>query len=278
MDIQRRAFLAMAAAASLVNAFGAGKNIPVGLEMYSVRDQIAKDIPETVKAVAGMGYQVVEFFQPYFTWTPQQIKDLRKQMDDLGIRCSSTHNHNDSYTPEGLKKAIEYNHILGSKYLVLATAGRVKDLDGWKTVGDQLTKASEDLKPAGLRAGYHNHKSEFVAIDGKRPMDILAASTPHDVMLQFDVGTCVEAGQDPVAWIKANPGRINSVHCKDWAPGEGKGYRVLFGEGVCPWKEIFAAAESVGGVEFYLIEQEGSRYPSLETAQRCIDTWKKIKV
>src|SRR5205807_7997780 len=107
-------------------------------------------------------------------------------------------------------------------------------------------------------------------VDGKRPIGGLAANTPKDVMLQLDVGTCVEVGSDPVAWINANPGRINSLHCKDWAPGEDKGYRVLFGEGVCPWNKIFDAAESVGGVEYYLIEQEGSRFPPLETAERCI--------
>jgi sugar phosphate isomerase/epimerase len=99
-------------------------------------------------------------------------------------------------------------------------------------------------------------------------------------MLQFDVGTAVEVGYDPVAWIESNPGRINSIHCKDWAPGtpeDNKSYRVVFGEGVCPWAKIFAAAESVGGVEYYLIEQEGSRYPELETAQRSLDNWKKMR-
>ncbi len=108
-------------------------------------------------------------------------------------------------------------------------------------------------------------------------MGILAANTPKDFMLQFDVGTCVEAGYDPVAWINANPGRINSLHLKDWAPGgEDKGYKVLFGEGAAPWKQIFAAAESKGGVEYYLIEQEGSRFPAIETAEKCLEAYKKI--
>ena len=83
--------------------------------------------------------------------------------------------------------------------------------------------------------------------------------------MQFDVGTCVEVGDDPVAWINANPGRIKSLHLKDWGkPVEGnkeRGYRVLFGEGDVPWKKVLAAAESKGGAEYYLIEQEGSRYP-----------------
>ena len=107
-------------------------------------------------------------------------------------------------------------------------------------------------------------------------MDVIAKNTPQDFVLQFDVGTCLEAGQDPVAWIKANPGRIKSMHCKDWAPGEGpnKGYQVLTAEGVAPWKEIRAAAESVGGVETYLIEQEGSRLPPFESIEKCLATWK----
>lgn len=255
----------------------AATHVPVGLELYSVRDELAKDLMGTVRAVAKMGYEVVEFFSPYFTWTPDYAKEVRKLLDDLGIRCNSTHNGSTSFTPDGLQKAIELNQIIGSKIIVLASAGKVTGLDGWKTVADQLTGAAEKLKPLGMRTGYHNHKLEFVPLEGKRPMEVIAAGTPKEVVLQFDVGTCVEAGSDAVAWIQANPGRIRSVHCKDWAPGEGKGYRVLFGEGDAPWTRIFQAAESTGGVEFYLIEQEGSRFPSLETADRCLTTWKKMK-
>lgn len=109
---------------------------------------------------------------------------------------------------EGLPKAVELNQILGSKYLVLAQAPRVSGLDGWKKVADQLSDISERLKPAGLRTGYHNHQAEFTPLEGKIPMEVLAANTPPEVMLQFDVGTCVQMGADPVAWIKANPGRI----------------------------------------------------------------------
>jgi sugar phosphate isomerase/epimerase len=267
----------MSGAASLTALASAAKHVPVGLEMYSVRDELAKDPTATVRAVAKMGYEVVEFFAPYFNWTPAQAKDMRKLMDDLGIRCNSTHNNGPSFTADGVPKAIELNKILGSQYVVMASAGRVVGLDGWKKVADQLSDISEKLKPAGLRTGYHNHEPEFAALDGKRPMDVLAANTPKEVMLQLDVGTCVEAGSDPVAWINANPGRIRCIHCKDWAPGPDKGYRVLFGEGDSPWPRIFEAAESQGGVEYYLIEQEGSRFPPLETAERCLANWKKLK-
>ncbi len=278
-SISRRSFLALAGAAPFALAAYKGKKVPVGLELYSVRDELAKDLMGTVRAVAKMGYEVVEFFSPYYQWTPDYAKEVRKLLDDLKIRCLSTHNGANAFTPEGIQKAIELNQILGAKYVVMASAGRVEGLDSWKGVAERLTQASEKLKPLKMHAGFHNHKMEFVPIEGTRPMDVLAANTPKDVTLQLDVGTCVDAGADPVAWIKANPGRITSIHCKEWGAGAGedKGYRTLFGEGDAPWLKIFEAAESVGGVEYYLVEQEGSRFPPLETAERCLAAFKKLR-
>ena len=279
-SISRRSFLALAGAIPLgLGAAGAlgRKRIPVGLELYSVRDELAKDLIGTVRAVAKMGYEVVEFYAPYYSWTAEYAKEVRKLLDDLGIRCRSTHNGAEAFTTDGLQKAIDLNQILGATYIVMASPGRVNGLDGWKQVGERLTAAADKLRPLGMRAGYHNHKPEWIPVDGKRPLEVIASTTPKDVALQLDVGTCLEGGSDPVAWIKANPGRIKSLHCKDWAPGQDKGYRVLFAEGAAPWKEIFKAAESKGGVEYYLIEQEGSRFSSLETAERCIAEWKKMR-
>lgn len=279
-SISRRSFLAFAVAAAplaatTLNAAVKAKKVPVGLELYSVREELAKDLTGTVRAVAKLGYEIVEFYAPYYNWTPEYAKEVRKLLDDLNVKCLSTHNGANALRPEGIQKAIELNQIIGSKTIVMASPGRVSTLDDYKKVAEALSSAAEKLKPLGLRAGYHNHKPEFVAIDGKRPMEILAANTPKDVTLQFDIGTCLEAGVDPVAWIKANPGRIRSMHCKDWSASEG--YKVLVGEGAAQWAAIRKAAESVGGLEYYLIEQEGSRYPAMETAERCLANWKKMK-
>jgi sugar phosphate isomerase/epimerase len=259
------------------------RKYPIGLELYSVRTELARDLPNTLRTVAKMGFEVVEFYAPYFSWTIPYAKEVRTLMDDLGLRCYSTHNQIESFKPgDTMAKAIELNQILGARYLILASEpGGTKGLDGWKKLCDQLTTAVEQLKPHGLSAGFHNHQTEWAPLDGSmRVMDFIAANTPKEFVLQLDVGTCMEAGADPIAWIKANPGRIKIVHLKDWAPGsraDEKGYRVLFGEGVSPWKEIAAAVESVGGVEFYLMEQEGSRFSEFETAQRCLDAWKTLK-
>jgi sugar phosphate isomerase/epimerase len=107
-------------------------------------------------------------------------------------------------------------------------------------------------------------------------MEVLAANTPKDFMLQLDIGTCLEAGSDPVVWIDSNPGRIRSMHLKDWSPDADKGYKVMLGEGKAAWKKIFDAAEKTGGVEYYLIEQEGSAYPPMETVERCLAAFKKL--
>jgi sugar phosphate isomerase/epimerase len=275
-DISRRTFLALAAAAPLATAAAQSKQIPIGLELYSVRGDLSKDLSGTVSAVAKMGYQCVEFYAPYLKWTPQQAKDMRTLMDDLNIRCYSTHNGENAFRGDDLQRATELNQIIGSKYIVMASANRVTNLDGWKAVADLLSQAAEKLKPQGLKTGYHNHQAEFTLLEGRRPMEVLAANTGKDVMLQLDVGHAIETGADPVAWINQNPGRIQSLHLKDWSRDPEVGFKALMGEGIVPWKEVFQAAENSGGVEFYLIEQEGSRFPAMETAQKCLAAYKKL--
>jgi sugar phosphate isomerase/epimerase len=254
----------------------AGKNrIPVGVELYSVRGELAQDLMGTVRSVAQLGYEGVEFYSPYFSWTPAYAKEVRALLDDLGIVCYSTHNGANSFDPNNIAKAIELNNIIGSKMIIMASAGRVEGLSGWKKVAEQLNQSAEKARAAGLRVGFHNHQTEFKPVEGELPMVVLSKNTGKDVILQLDVGTCVEVGYDPVKWIEQNPGRLASIHLKDWSPD--KGYRVLFGEGVAPWKSIFDAAERVGGVEHYLIEQEGSPYPPMETIERCLANYKQMR-
>src|SRR5882724_6006509 len=168
--LSRRTFLAISAAIPAVIAAkvpvhasaaepagpipAGSKRLPVGLELYSVRGELSRDLPNTLKTVAKLGYEVVEFYSPYFKWTPIYAKDVRAQMDDLGLRCYSTHNGFESFTPgENLAHAIELNQILGARYVVLASAPGTKGVDGWKKLSEQLTATTEQLKPHGLSAG-----------------------------------------------------------------------------------------------------------------------------
>jgi sugar phosphate isomerase/epimerase len=250
---------------------------PVGLELYSVRTELQKDLPATVTAVAKLGFEVVEFFAPYYSWTPAYASEVRRLLDDLGLGSRSSHNSLAAFAPENLDKTIDLNLRLGNRYVILAGAGPAKTADDWRRVAEQLNAACEKFRPAGLRPGFHNHSAEFRPFaDGARPIDIVAQQTRKEVVLQLDVGTCVEARQDPVAFIQANPGRFASLHLKEYSSAEGKGYRVLFGDGDSPWRQIFSAAEAVGGVEYYLIEQEEYYRPEIETAGLCLENFRKI--
>jgi sugar phosphate isomerase/epimerase len=272
--LSRRSFLALSAMLPWAFSAHASTSLPVGLELYSVREGLKQDLEGTVRAVAQMGYQCVEFYAPYFDWTETQTKQMRKLMDDLGIRCFSTHNDEKYLSALNISRVRDMNSILGCKYVVQSSSKPKVRLDEWKALADSLNSVADQLEPAGLKAGYHNHQPEFTPIEGRRPIEALAANTKPSIMLQLDVGTCLEAGSDPVAWIRANPGRIRSLHCKDWSPEKDKGYTVLFGEGVADWKNIFAAAESAGGVEYYLVEQEGSRFSELDTASKCLQAFR----
>jgi len=256
---------------------------PIGIELYALRTELARDLPNTLRTTRQLGYELVEFYAPYMSWSLPYAKDVRLMLDDLGLKCRSTHNALTSLVPgDSMTKAIELNQILGTRYVVLASPPFARgSADQYKTLTDQLAASVALLAPHGLMAGYHNHDEEWMPLaNGIRPMDFIANNTPTEFMLQLDVGTCVKAGADPVAWVNTHKGRLRSVHLKDWAPGtdaQEKGFRVLFGEGTSPWQSLTSTLESVGGVEFYLMEQEGSRYSEFDTAKRCLETWTTMR-
>src|SRR6476469_9245645 len=126
----RRSFVAALGAFPLA-ASAKKTNIPIGLELYSVRGELKKDLPGTLQAVAKTGYECVEFFAPYYEWTSDYAKQVRKQIDDLGLKCYSTHNGMPALSAAGLGKAIELNKILGAEFIVLASPGKVSTIDDW---------------------------------------------------------------------------------------------------------------------------------------------------
>lgn len=271
MNLTRRSLLASAVPAALA---ARSQKIPIGIELYSVRNELKADPIDTVTRIGKMGYEVVEFFGPYIDYPLPLIKDLRKTMDAVNLKCMSTHNSGKTLFDK-LDQAVEYNQILGSNMLIQSSAPRMATIAEWKAFGEKLNEVSGKLKSHKMRAGYHNHQLEFKPLEGQLPIEVLAAATGKDFILQLDVGTCVEVGQDPVAYIKKHAGRVRSIHAKDWGPA--KGYRVLLGEGTSPWKEVLATAEKVGGLEVILVEQEGADLPPFEVAERCLATMRKMR-
>jgi len=275
--ITRRSFLALSAAALPLAAMAKFKTgIPVGIEMYSVRESLKQDPFGTVRQIAKLGYEGLEFYAPYYEWSVEQTKQMRGLLDELKIRCFSTHNDLKFFDADKLARTSEMNHILGSKYIVLAWADP-KTLDGWKKIADTLNESAAKVEGQGLRVGYHNHEQEFKLVEGKRPIDIIAANTKKSIALQLDVGTCLEAGADPVAYIRANAGRVKSIHCKEWSRDPAKGYKVSIGSGDANWPKIFEAAEGVGGTEYYLIEQEEGEGGEMQVAEQSLKAFRRLR-
>jgi sugar phosphate isomerase/epimerase len=288
-DLSRRLFLQLAAGAPLAlgavasaaaapgaNTAAPRKAVPIGLEMFTLRAEEERDRMGTLRAVKEMGYDGVEFYGIYFDWTPAYAREVRAQLDALGLRCFSTHTRRANFAAADLPKVTELNQILGSRYAIMAHSETVEGEDGWKRLAETLTRAHETLRPLGLSAGFHNYPSDFRPIGATRPIDILAASTPKDFLFQLDTVGPLIVGADPAAFVTANPGRVRSYHLTDWKPGEGGG-RVLLGEGVGQWKALFDAAEGVGGVEYYLVEQEGSRFTPVDTARRSLELLRALR-
>jgi len=272
----RRGFLRAGAASATglgLAAVGAGpapgakKRIPVALQLYSVRNDAAKDLPGVLEAVAKMGYEGVEF-AGYYDHKPEAV---RKMLDSNGLKCAGTHTGFGALKGDNLGKTVDLHKILGATFIMVPGGIGGKTKQGWLDAARQFTEIAAKLKVHGMMTGYHNHSHEFTPIDGQTFWDVFFSNTPDEVCHQIDTGNCMGGGGDPVSLIKKYPGRTRTVHLKEHGgPGD-------FGAGKCPWNDIFAACESVGGTQWYIVEQESykNRTP-LEAVKQCMDYMKKV--
>jgi sugar phosphate isomerase/epimerase len=246
--------------------------IPVGLQLYSVRADCQKDLPGTIAAVAKMGYQGVEF-AGYYNYSAE---DLRKLLDDNGLKCCGTHTQMTTLMPDNLSKTIEFNKTIGNKYLIVPwlDPNTHKSREAWLKTADLFNELAEKVKPQGMRVGYHNHAHDFTPIDGEAPWDILFGNTSKDVIMQLDTGNAMQGGGDPIACLKRYPGRAVTIHLKEFSATN---KNAIIGEGDIDWKQVFALCETVGGTKWYIIEEEKDVYPPLKAAELCLKNFKKLQ-
>lgn len=240
--------------------------IPIALQLYSVRHDCEKDLPRVIKAVAEMGYEGVEF-AGYYGYS---AKELRQLLDDHGLKVAGSHVPLESLLGDELKRTIEFNQILGNKYLVVPwMPERMRpDRKGWLECAKLFNELAEAVKPHGMRVGYHNHHFEFERLDGELPWDIFFGNTREDVVMQLDTGNALRGGAQAAPILERYPGRALTVHLKEYSAVNEK---ALLGEGDVPWAEVFHLCETVGGTEWYIIEQETYPYEPLECARRCLE-------
>lgn len=247
-----------------------GKKIPVGLQLYSVRDDCAKDLVKTVTAVAKMGYQGVEFAG----YHGRDAKTLRKLLDDLGLKCCGTHIGLETLLGDNLPKTIEFNLTLGNPYLIVPGLGETytKTRKAWQDTADLFNELAAKVKPHGLRVGYHNHTIEFTPLDGELPWDTFFGRTKKEVVMQFDTGNAMHGGGDATIYLKRFPGRAATVHVKPFSKAKPN---ALMGDDELPWPEIFKLCETIAGTEWYIIEYESDAYPPLISVEKTFEVMRK---
>jgi sugar phosphate isomerase/epimerase len=250
----------------------AKRDIPVGLQLWTVRTECAKDFPGTVAAVAKLGYSGVEFAGYY----DRKAEEVRKMLDDNGLHCCGTHTQLNTLTGDNLAKTIEFNKIIGNKYLIVPSLDQKKHTTkaAWLETAKVFNEIAEKVRPAGMTVGYHAHAGDFKPVEGAIPWEILFDNTSKKVTMQIDTGNAMQGGADPVAYLKKYSGRSVTIHLKEYSATNNK---ALIGEGDVKWKEIFKVCETIGGTQWYIIEEESGAYPPLEAAKMSLENYKKLR-
>ncbi len=276
---------AACAAAVSSKAPAASTKIPIALQLYSLRDDLGfrsktpgkGDLPGTLAAIGKMGFQGVEWFGwgGYFERTP---KELRKMLDDAGLKTCSDHIHADALQGDQFQRTIELHQTLDNKLVTLSDLtgfkGDRKTPQYWLDAAKIMNELAEKLKTYGMRLGLHNHAVELQKFeDGRLPWELIFDNTSKEIAQQLHLAAWPAAGLDPVAYIKRYPGRTLTMHMNDWAAGR-KG--VLLGEGDLNWQGVFDAAETVGGTQWYIVEQESYPVTPLESVERSYTNLRKL--
>lgn len=229
----------------------------IGLQLYTVRDEMARDVERTLARVAEIGYREVEF-AGYFNREP---KALRAALDAVGLSAPSAHVPFEALGDQW-PKTFEDAQAIGHRYLVVPwiPEDQRRTLDGYRRVGERFNRAGEAAQAAGLQFGYHNHDFEFPPVEGRVPYDVLLESTDAKlVQMELDLYWIRAAGGDPLAYFARHPGRFTLVHVKDM-DGTPKHGMVDVGSGVIDFKGIFARREQAG-IRHFFVEHDRPQSP-----------------
>jgi len=278
MDYSRRDVLKLGAGVATLWASGANlrsaetqpgkKKIPIGLQLYSVRGECEKDLPGVLQAVAKMDYEGVEFAGYY----GRKAGEMRKLLDDNGLKCCGTHIGLGTLTGDALKGTVEFNKTLGNPFLTVSSMPVPNTVQGAIDVAKRFNEIAAKVKPERMRVGYHAHGGDFKKIDGQTFWDVFFSNTGPEVVMQLDIGNCIGGGGDPYAILKKFPGRSATIHLKEHGGKRG----APVGEGDVKWNEIFQLCETPGGTEWYIVEQESYAGGPLDSVKACIQNLRKM--
>lgn len=273
--MNRRSFLGTAAAGVAASgllssipdpvlAMAKRVNMPLGFQSYVFRNEIAMTPNETMSRLAGFGYKNIEWCSPkgyqgeFAPLAKYTGKELKKITNDAGLETTSCHFTWKEITDDtNLAERIEFANQLGLKCMVCSGAPKSKTEEELKTNCDKLNHFGEQVKKAGLIAGYHNHNGEFDEKFNSRPhYDIMLEHLdPSSIKMQFQVAA-ITSGYKAQDYFRKFPGRFISAHLQDYEPNDHT-KETIMGTGIVDWKDFFEAAK-VGGLKYYFVEMESN--------------------
>jgi sugar phosphate isomerase/epimerase len=264
---------------------------PIGLQLYTVRNELFKDVEGTIAKVAGIGYNSVELFGygngKFFGKTPAEFLAILKKNN---LKTPSGHYGIDSYLTKGdeddLKKSVAVAAQMGHEFFVIPflTDNMRTSLDDYKKLAAKFNSAAVIAKSAGLKLAYHNHDFEFKDWGGgKTGYEVLLKETdPSLVNFEMDIYWVVRAGQDPIKIIRENPGRIKMWHMKDMASKQPPSYTTAgpqffapVGTGIINFKEIYKYRKE-SGMKYFFVEQDQTKLPVYEAIAKSFGYVKKL--
>ena len=250
--------------------------VPIGLQLFSVRGEYQKDLAATLQAVARLGYVGAEpwgYGGDKLEWMGWPVQDVRRMFDDSGLKCCGIHLSTGALLGDNLTRTIELNQVLGNSFLIIAAdKGRMSAIDSIMELAEILNTVAAKLKPLGMLTGYHAHPFDFVRFDGRTAWEILFSNTDQDVVMQMDIGNCARGDGDPIAMLKAFPGRAKSVHLKDY----GGAPEAVIGEGEADWDEIFRLCEIEHHPLWYVVEEGGPDGLGFDVCARSLEALRRM--
>ncbi|UUZ83337.1 sugar phosphate isomerase/epimerase [Paenibacillus sp. P26] len=249
------------------------RRMGIGLQLFTLRNETAQDFKGTLRKVAELGYEGVEFAG--YGGVPAE--EMKAPLDELGLKAIGDHVGLAALRSD-LQKEIDYLKTIGAKYMICpyVMPEERTSADDWKRLFPFLQEVGEEARKQGLIFGYHNHAFEFEAeVDGQFVFDALyAASSPEAVQVELDVCWVQFAGQDPLAYIPKYAGRLPPLHLKDFSKdAEGKMQTLELGQGSVNLPGVIQAA-SDAGVEWLIVEQDHCQNPPLESVSNSLN-WVK---
>ena len=268
--------------------------LPIGLQLYSVRELLPGDYAGTLKQIAALGYREVEA-AGYFN---RSVEQVREALAAAGLRLPSAHYSHDDLS-RSFDQIVAFNKALGANSIICSFPGikdpsRLKDrsygtqvqsftMDDWRWNADEFNKMGAKVKAAGMQFGYHNHTMEFRSQNGEVPFDELMRLTdPSLVTIEMDCGWVVVGGGDPAEYLRRYPTRISMLHIKDFkknpetASGAATPPPAELGRGTVDYHPIFAAA-SKANIKHCFVEQEGFDMPPMESLKIDLEYMKRLK-